>query len=80
MQKRLAIARMLRDGFAAGGEQARAWAAALPEIRAAYPGLVLSPQMGLVPIGPDPRSKLWEFAHLETGEPAVRGADGKLVL
>jgi len=38
--------------------------------------------MGLVPIGedPDPESGLWEFAHLMTGEPAVRGADDKLVL
>jgi len=36
--------------------------------------------MGLVPIGMDPDSQLFEFAHLQTGEPAVRGADGKLVL
>jgi formylglycine-generating enzyme required for sulfatase activity len=36
--------------------------------------------MGLMPIGEDPDSHLWEFAHLETGEPAVRGADGKLLL
>ena len=80
MKKRLAMALALRDDFAPSGEHARAWAAALPGIRAAYPGLALTPQLGLVPIGPDPESKLWEFAHLETGEPAVRGEDGKLVL
>jgi formylglycine-generating enzyme required for sulfatase activity len=40
----------------------------------------LTPQLGLVPIGPDPDSGLWEFAHLATGEPARRGADRKLVL
>jgi formylglycine-generating enzyme required for sulfatase activity len=36
--------------------------------------------MGLLPIGEDPDSRLWEFAHLATGEPAIRGADGRLVL
>jgi serine/threonine protein kinase/formylglycine-generating enzyme required for sulfatase activity len=80
VKRRLATAMALRDGFAPDGAQARAWARALPEIDAAYPGLALAPQLGLVPLGPDPDSKLWEFAHLETGEPAVRGADGKLVL
>jgi len=80
VNRRLSSAVSLRDGFAPEGNQAQAWARALPEIRAAYPGLALTPQLGLVPIGPDPESKLWEFAHLETGEPAVRGADGKLVV
>ena len=36
--------------------------------------------MGLLPISPDPESGLWEFAHLMTGVPAKRGADGKLKL
>jgi len=31
-----------------------------------------------VPIGPDPDSGLWEFAHLLSGEPAKRGGDGRL--
>jgi len=44
----------------------------------AYDGLALPPQLGLLPLGPDPASGLWEFAHLQTGEPAVRGADGEL--
>jgi serine/threonine protein kinase/formylglycine-generating enzyme required for sulfatase activity len=79
LKKRLDFALSLRDGFA-GGEHAEAWSRALPEIHAAYPGLVLAPQIGLVPIGPDPESLLWEFAHLATGEPAVRDQDGKLVL
>jgi len=78
--KRLAFALELERAFSAGGEYDRAWAAALPAIRAVYPGLDLAPQMGLVPIGPDPDSGLWEFAHLITGEPAERGPDGKLVL
>jgi len=80
MKKRLANAVALRDGFALDGEHSKAWGKALLEIHAAYQRLALTPQEGLVPIGPDPESKLWEFSHLETGEPAVRGADGKLVL
>jgi len=36
----------------------------------------LSPQIGLVPIGADPHSGLWEFAHLQSGDEPERGADG----
>jgi formylglycine-generating enzyme required for sulfatase activity len=43
-----------------------------------YGGLEIEPQFGLLPIGRDPDSGLWEFAHLLSGEPAQRGADGKL--
>ena len=39
-----------------------------------YGGLTLAPQLGLVPLGPDPDSGLFEFAHLPTGEAAVRAA------
>ncbi|NOT29666.1 MAG: protein kinase, partial [Planctomycetes bacterium] len=80
VKKRLANALLLRAGFAPEGEHAKAWSAVMPAIRSAYPGLTLTPQLGLLPLGPDPDSGLWELAHLATGEPAVRGADGKLVL
>jgi formylglycine-generating enzyme required for sulfatase activity len=43
-----------------------------------YGGLDLVPQLGLVPLGRDPSSKLWEFAHLQTGDPPLRGEDGQL--
>jgi serine/threonine protein kinase/formylglycine-generating enzyme required for sulfatase activity len=77
---RLAFARELRDGSAPGGTHARLWADAAEGIAAAYPDLALAPQLGLVPLGPDPTSGLWEFAHLMTGEvPARDGAD-ELVL
>lgn len=33
-----------------------------------YGGLQLTPQVGLVPLGPDPDSGLQEFAHLQTGD------------
>jgi serine/threonine protein kinase/formylglycine-generating enzyme required for sulfatase activity len=80
VKRRLANAEGMRDALAQGGRAAQAWTDAMPAIRAAYPGLELVPQMGLLPIGPDPDSGLWEFAQIETGEPAVRRPDGKLVL
>ncbi len=79
--KRLVFAERLELGFAEGGEYDQAWAAVLPVIRASHPTLAdLTAQLGLLPIGMDPESGLWEFAHLATGEPAVRGADGRLSL
>jgi serine/threonine protein kinase/formylglycine-generating enzyme required for sulfatase activity len=77
---RLAFARTLEDGFRPGGKFAHAWSAVLPAIRGTYPGIELEPQMGLLPLGPDPDSGLWEFAHLATGAPAERNADGRLAL
>ena len=76
--KRLAFAKEMAAGFGPGGMYARAWAEALPDIRWAYQGLELTPQIGLLPLGPDPATGLWEFAHLQTGKPAVRGPEGKL--
>jgi formylglycine-generating enzyme required for sulfatase activity len=60
----------------------KAWHEAIAAIRAdpRYKGLTLKPQVGLIPIGQDPESKLWEFAHLQTGKPAKPGGDGKLML
>lgn len=78
--RRIAFAKGLAAGFAPGGTYAALWERDLPPILATYPGLDLKPQIGLVPVGPDPESGLWEFAHLMTGEPAERDADGKLVL
>lgn len=63
--------------------QARArWAVAREAIRAStlYAGLELQPQFGLVPLGPDPRTGLWEFAHLLSGTAPSRGEDGDLEL
>jgi serine/threonine protein kinase/formylglycine-generating enzyme required for sulfatase activity len=65
------------------GDHAEEWReviAAIGDARSApiYDGLVLRPQIGLVPIGRDPDSGLYEFAHLQTGTVPVRGEDGKL--
>ena len=43
--RRLAFAERLRVGFEDGGEFALRWEEALPELRAAYSGLDLVPQM-----------------------------------
>ncbi len=37
-----------------------------------YNGLSIEPQVGLIPIGRDPHSRLFEFAHPQTGEIPVR--------
>ena len=78
--RRLTFAETMEAGFEPGGEFARCWEEAMPAIAETYPELALSPQMGLVPLGADPASGLWEFAHLMTGEPAERGKDRKLIL
>lgn len=80
IEARLRIAERMQAGFAPGGDHALRWQAARPRIRDAYPGLMLSPQMGLVPIDPDPNSGLWEFWHVPTGTEPKRGPDGQLML
>ncbi len=46
-----------------------------------YRGLELTEQLGLVPLGPDPDSGLWEFWHVLSGEEPGRDLDtGRIVL
>lgn len=78
--RRLALAERLRDGFAEGGEFAVRWKRDMLAIQETYPGLELSMQLGLVPIGPDPASKLWEFWDVQSGTEPSRGEADKLVL
>jgi serine/threonine protein kinase/formylglycine-generating enzyme required for sulfatase activity len=81
MRRRLEFANTIMARSVSGDDAKRRWASAVDEIEKSphYGGLRLQPQMGLLPIGPDKQSGLWEFAHLETGEAAVRGEDGRLV-
>ena len=51
-----------------------------PEECPQYGGLELQDQLGLVPIGRDADSGLWEFWHMKTGDRPRRDDDGKLVL
>ena len=83
IEQRLEFAMTVVANSTQGPQAADAWARAVAAIAdedasPAYGGLVLQPQLGLLPIGRDPDSGLWEFAHLQTGEPAARGADGRL--
>jgi formylglycine-generating enzyme required for sulfatase activity len=66
--------------FAPGGEYDARWKAAAQEIADVYPGIRLGVQMGLVPIGRDPASGLWEFWHVQSGEEPLRDDEGKLQL
>jgi serine/threonine protein kinase/formylglycine-generating enzyme required for sulfatase activity len=80
--KRLEFAQGIAEASVTGPEARTRWAAAIAAIHASprYSGLSIEPQIGLLPIGVDPASGLWEFAHLQTGEPATRAADGGLEL
>lgn len=44
----------------------------------AYGGLDLGPQDDLLPLGADPHSGLWEFAHVPSGSVPEREANGRL--
>lgn len=59
---------------------AAAWTAAAERVRHAprYHGLDLKPQVGLVPLGPDPASGLEEFAVPQTGAVPTRDDVGHL--
>src|SRR5262245_29053071 len=83
--KRVEFARTIAERSLGGSEAAAKWREAVASVSDAkecppYGGLRITPQLGLLPVGRDPASGLWEFAHLQTGEPAQRGADGKLIL
>ncbi|MFT7462813.1 MAG: sulfatase activating formylglycine-generating enzyme [Pseudohongiellaceae bacterium] len=45
-----------------------------------YEGLLIEPQLGLLPLGRDSDSGLWEFWHVQSGDMPQRGPDGKLQL
>jgi len=85
VKRRLEFARTLEERTVSGPEARVLWATACAAIRdpsraPLYAGLDLAPQLGLVPLGPDPESGLHEFADVATGTPPRRGADGRLEL
>jgi len=66
-------------------DQRKAWNRAIDSIAnpkecPRYNGLEIPPQIGLVPIGRDKDSGLWEFWCVQTGEKPERGADDRLLL
>ncbi len=75
VERALAYARQLEPRTV--DAHAKAWAdarAAIADVETApwYGGLRLDPIVGLIPLGPDPHSGLWEFAHLASGPPVRR--------
>ena len=83
--RRLEFARTVRRDTVEGGVAREKWREAIASIadREAsprYDGLELAPQEGLIPLGCDPASGLWEFAHLQSGAPAVRDENDALVV
>jgi len=73
------LAQRCDSAWLARWEHARA-AIADPRAHPRYAGLALSIQPGLDPLGPDPRSGLWEFAHMQSGRSPRRASHGELVL
>jgi formylglycine-generating enzyme required for sulfatase activity len=77
-----------RRAFAAGVEEKtlveprEAWARTVASVAASsrYGGLRIRPQLGLIPLGADPGSGLFEFVHLQTGAVPARAADGRLAV
>ena len=80
VERRLHFARGVRWWSLEEPSARRRWQEAVDSIAVspAYGGLRIVPQLGLLPIGRDPASGLWEFAHLETGAEARRLANGLL--
>ncbi|MEM8713613.1 MAG: formylglycine-generating enzyme family protein, partial [Planctomycetota bacterium] len=80
--KRAGFASEVEERSVTGKDAVEKWEDAIAAIAVSeqYGGLTITPQLGLLPISPDPESGLWEFAHLQTGEPAMRGDDGRLIV
>lgn len=81
IQERLRMAQQLTAGATSAHQ--RAWQEAIqaianPKTNPIYKGLKLTPQLGLLPIGKDLRSGLWEFAHIQSGTPPTRDKKGTL--
>jgi len=83
VKKRLAWAKTVHQRTLI--EPAETWRQAIASIGdagqcPAYNGLCIAPQLGLIPIGRDPDSGLWEFGHPGTGEVPERDSGGRLIL
>jgi len=57
-----------------GPKAQRRWAQAIEAIATSplYGGLVIEPQLGLLPVGAGPKSGIWEFCLLQTGRAPIR--------
>ncbi|HJP00461.1 MAG TPA: bifunctional serine/threonine-protein kinase/formylglycine-generating enzyme family protein [Planctomycetota bacterium] len=84
--RRLDLAGRLAERSVSGERAARSWADAIASISSVgqcplYGGLVIEPQHGLLPLGRNPQSTLWEFAHVLSGVLPQRDlASGRLIV
>jgi formylglycine-generating enzyme required for sulfatase activity/tRNA A-37 threonylcarbamoyl transferase component Bud32 len=83
--RRRAWADTIRARSLESAEAERLWfdageSIANPGLCPQYGGFFLDPQLGLLPIGQDPDSGLWEFAHLQSGEVPERDTGGRIVV
>jgi formylglycine-generating enzyme required for sulfatase activity len=85
--RRYELAKSLRERTIDGPEARRRWEEAILAIAKSekyrdtvFPGGgLLTPQEGLLPLGADPQSGLWEFGHVQSGDEPERDKDGKFV-
>ncbi|MBK7875251.1 MAG: SUMF1/EgtB/PvdO family nonheme iron enzyme [Planctomycetes bacterium] len=86
IMKRAEFARTIEERTVSGPEAQRRWNEAIKAVAdnekyagVSWPsGARLTPQLGLIPIGEDPHSRLWEFAEFTTGDEPKRGANGNV--
>ena len=78
VERRITFARNLEAKSFTEPEARAAWDLAREVIRSSpvYGGLDLAPQLGLLPLGKDPKSGLYEFWHMQTGKAPLRDEDG----
>jgi formylglycine-generating enzyme required for sulfatase activity len=85
--RRYELAKSLRERTIDGPEAKRRWEEAILAIAKSekyrdtvFPGGgLLTPQEGLLPLGADPQSGLWEFWHVQSGDEPERDKDGNFV-
>ena len=72
VQQRLIAARTIEADSVTGQDAQRDWAEAIaaiadPQAHPRYAGLVIEAQLGLLPLGPNAKTGLWEFWVLQSG-------------
>jgi len=85
MRVRLSAAESVDERSMESEESAAKWREAISSVADVaecprYGGLKLTPQRGLIPVGRDDSSGLWEFACVQSGEAPLRDESGRLVL
>ena len=85
VSKRLEFASRVSELTVEGESAVRLWNRAIQSIQdpaecPLYQGLVITPQLGLLPIGRSDHSGLWEFLLVETGRQPELQMDGSLLV